>query len=156
MVVIPNFANLGGNKHNKTLSRTEKCDNTDSILMLLQEEASILKHLFFFFLYIYIHFCIRMTKAKLCSNRLCKSAFQKYLAKKNKKTKPKNNNKKTQKQTNKKKRASKWSQYITLLKKPKTTSGQHLLPPDSNLRLINNILRQHQWSQVEPLHLQYK
>lgn len=46
--------------------------------MLLQEEVSILKHLFFYiytFLYMY-------DLAKLCSNKLCKSAFQKYLAKK--------------------------------------------------------------------------
>lgn len=78
MVVIPNFANLGGNKHNKTISQTEKCYNTDSILKLLQEEVSILKHFF------NTHFCICMTKVKLCSNKLCKSAFQKYLAKKKK------------------------------------------------------------------------
>lgn len=66
-----------------------------------------------------------MTKAKLFSNKLCKSAYQKYLAKK---------------KTTEQKGASKWSQYITLLGK-KTASGQRLLQPDSNLRLINNTFK---------------
>lgn len=44
--------------------------------------------------------------AKLCSDKLCKSAFQKILAN--------NNKKKVRKPTTK--RASKWSQYATLLK----------------------------------------
>lgn len=46
--------------------------------------------------------------AKLCSDKLCKSAFQKILANNNKKKK------KVRKPTTK--RASKWSQYATLLK----------------------------------------
>lgn len=72
-----------------------------------------------------------MTKAKLCSNRLCKSAFQKYLAKK---------------QKTKKNIKVVTVHNITEKKPPQKNpvSGQHLLLPDSNLRLINNTLRQHQ------------
>lgn len=69
--------------------------------------------------------------AKLCNDKLCKSAFQKSLAKQNKR-----------KKQNKTKQASKRSQYTTLLKR--TASQQYFLQPKSNLRLINNTLRQHQ------------
>lgn len=72
-----------------------------------------------------------MTKAKLCSNKLCKSAFQKYLAKNKKKNKNKRNKKSIKVVT---------VHNIT----ERNASGQHLLQPDSNLRLINNTLRQHQ------------
>lgn len=72
-----------------------------------------------------------MTKAKLCSNKLCKSAFQKYLAK----NKTKQNKKGIKKNV----------KVVTVHNiTEKNASGQHLLQPDSNLRLINNTLRQHQ------------
>lgn len=47
--------------------------------MLLQEEVPILKHLF-----ILIYISVYVWPKWNCSDKLCKSAFQKYLAKKKK------------------------------------------------------------------------
>lgn len=92
------------------------------------------KTLVFLYTFLYMH-----DLAILCNDKLCKSAFHKSLAK----TKQQ---KKNQKKQNKPQNGHSTRRYWKELH-----VGSTLLQPESNLRLINNTLRQHQWSQAEPL-----